>query len=63
VLNFEKFEGVGLFRLTPLRPGPGYPREGLEPAQSLTEKKVWLITKKVWSEAGRVLGVNGGACL
>jgi hypothetical protein len=47
VLNFEKFEGVGLFRPTPPSPEPCYPLKCLEPGQNLTERKVRLITKKI----------------
>ena len=47
VLNFEKFEGVGQFRPTPPSPEAGYPLVCLEPGQSVTEKKVRLITKNI----------------
>ena len=58
MLNFEKFEGVGQFRPTPPSPEAGYPLVCLEPGQSLTEKKVRLITKNIVVEK-RVISWGG----
>ena len=60
MLNFEKFEGVGLFRPPPPSPEPRYPLECPEPGQSLTETKVRLITKKIVAEKRVITGVKPG---
>jgi hypothetical protein len=58
MLNFEKFDGVGLFRPPPPSSELRYPLECPEPEQSLTKTKVRLITKKIVAEKRVITGVK-----
>ena len=58
MLNFEKFDGVGLFRPTLPSSELRYPLECPESGQSLMETKVRLINKKIVAEKRVITGVK-----